>query len=56
MAREFSAGVLEALNRFEEAVREDAWKGAAHPSDVHAIESELESARNELEEFLSQIH
>lgn len=56
MAREFCAGVLEAMQRFEAAVRADEFKGGGDPADIPAIELELYIARNELEEFLSQVH
>lgn len=37
-----------ALERFEEAVRADAWKGAQHPGDIPGIERELVAAREAL--------
>lgn len=56
MRRTFCAGVLEAMQRFEAAVRADEFKGGGAVEDIPAIELELYLAREELEEFLSQIN
>lgn len=49
----FASGVLEAMNRFEQAVREDTLNGDL--IDRSEIDKELKEARDELEDLLSQI-
>jgi len=56
MNKTFVAGALEALKRFEDAVRDDEMKGAGPPGDIPNIEQELKEAREEMEDFLSQIN
>lgn len=43
-----SNGYKQALQRFEDAVREHAFIGAAHPEDRPAIEREYEEAKRAL--------
>lgn len=62
MSRLFVDGVLDALNRFEKAVRADQAKyldyfeGGLDPKNKPAIEQELKEAREEMEDLLSQIN
>lgn len=39
------------INKFEEAVRADEFKGAAHPDDQDAIEKKYKDARKKLFKF-----
>lgn len=43
-----------ALNRFEKAVRDHAFIGAAHPNDQRYIEREYENAKKALEKQLTK--
>ena len=56
MERRFCGGVLEAMNRFEAAVRADEMKGTQPPEEHNDIKQELDEARDELEDYLSQIY
>ncbi len=44
-----------ALNRFEKAVRADAWKGNQHPADIPYIEREFDLARSNLLEHIGKV-
>lgn len=37
--------MLDALDRFEEAVREHAWIGSKHPDDMESIETEWRESK-----------
>lgn len=44
--------ILDALDRFEESVKERAWIGSKHPNDMDSIEEEYQEAKSELLKLL----
>lgn len=43
----------EAVEQFETAVREDAWKGAKHPGDREGIAIKYQQAKDNLMEYFA---
>lgn len=43
------------IDDFEEAVREDALKGAGYPDDIPIVEKELRVARRRLDQYITQL-
>lgn len=43
------------IDDFEEAVREDAFKGTGHPDDIPIVEKELRTARRRLDQYIAKL-
>ena len=45
--------ISNAIEYFEQMVREDAWKGGGHPNDIPSIEVEYKKAKQALNQIIT---